>query len=56
MGDIYPVDVIGARAAGMRAILIGDGAAEQDVERIERLEELLEISHAVRMSCHGGAK
>jgi putative hydrolase of the HAD superfamily len=43
VGDIYPVDVIGARAAGMRAILIGDGAAEQDVERIARLEELLEI-------------
>jgi putative hydrolase of the HAD superfamily len=43
VGDIYPVDVIGARAAGMRPILIGDGAAEEDVERIARLEELLEI-------------
>jgi len=45
VGDIYPVDVIGARSAGMRAILIGDSAVEEepDVERISRLEELLEI-------------
>jgi len=45
VGDIYSVDVVGARSAGMRAILIGDGAAEEDenLERIARLEELLEM-------------
>jgi len=43
VGDIYSIDVVGARAAGMRAILIGTSEAEGDVERIERLEELLEI-------------
>ena len=41
VGDIYSIDVVGARAAGMRAILIGSNAPEEDVERIERLEELL---------------
>jgi putative hydrolase of the HAD superfamily len=45
VGDIYAIDVVGARAAGMRAILIGSGPhpEEGDVERIERLEELLEM-------------
>jgi putative hydrolase of the HAD superfamily len=45
VGDIYSIDVVGARAAGMRPILIGSGShsAEEGVERIERLEELLEM-------------
>jgi len=43
VGDIYPVDVAGARAAGMRAILIGPGAAEGPVERITQLSELLDL-------------
>ena len=41
VGDIYEIDVLGARRAGMRAILIGSGEADGEVERIERLEELL---------------
>jgi putative hydrolase of the HAD superfamily len=43
VGDIFSIDVVGARAAGMRPILIGSGShlAEGDVERIEQLEELL---------------
>lgn len=43
VGDIYAVDVLGARAAGMRAILIGPGEAESDVERISGLSELLNL-------------
>ncbi len=41
VGDIYEFDVVGARRAGMRAILIGAGEADGDVERIESLGELL---------------
>lgn len=49
VGDIYSIDVLGARAAGMRAILIAEEPGgeiengEADVERISRLEELLEM-------------
>ncbi|MEO8430745.1 MAG: HAD family hydrolase [Acidobacteriota bacterium] len=42
VGDIYEIDVVGARRAGMRAILIGTGEADGDVERIASLAELLE--------------
>ncbi|MEP6801757.1 MAG: HAD-IA family hydrolase [Acidobacteriota bacterium] len=41
VGDIYSIDVLGARGAGMRAILIGTGAAEGPVERVHTLPELL---------------
>ncbi|MEO8189081.1 MAG: HAD family hydrolase [Acidobacteriota bacterium] len=41
VGDIYSIDVLGARRAGMRAILIGTGAAEEPVERVRTLPELL---------------
>ncbi len=41
VGDIYSIDVVGARGAGMRAILIGTGAAEEPVERVLTLPELL---------------
>ena len=41
VGDIFSIDVVGARHAGMRAILIGTGAAEEPVERVQTLPELL---------------
>ena len=43
VGDIYEIDVLGARAAGMRPILIGTGAAPEDVDRVARLPELLAL-------------
>ena len=43
VGDIYEIDVLGARGAGLRAVLIGTGAAPEDVERVERLPELLAL-------------
>lgn len=41
VGDIYEIDVLGARAAGLTPILIGAGLAPEDVGRVERLSELL---------------
>jgi HAD superfamily hydrolase (TIGR01549 family) len=41
VGDIYEIDVIGARRAGLRPILIGPAPAPEPVERIERLQDLL---------------
>ncbi|MCA1582223.1 MAG: HAD-IA family hydrolase [Acidobacteria bacterium] len=41
VGDIFSIDVVGARAAGMRAILFGTGAAEEPVERVLTLPALL---------------
>lgn len=43
VGDIFSIDVVGARNAGLRPILIDPAAAYGDVaiERIERLSELL---------------
>jgi HAD superfamily hydrolase (TIGR01549 family) len=41
IGDIYEIDVLGARAAGLTPILIGAGFAPEDVGRVERLSELL---------------
>jgi putative hydrolase of the HAD superfamily len=43
VGDIYEIDVVGARRAGMEAILIGSCPAPEPVRRIEKLPELLEI-------------
>ena len=43
VGDIYDIDVVGARAAGLRPILIGRCPAPEPVERVARLEELLSI-------------
>jgi HAD superfamily hydrolase (TIGR01509 family) len=45
VGDIYEFDVVGARAAGLRPILIGPGEApaSDPVMRVERLPELLEL-------------
>ena len=43
VGDIYEIDVVGARAAGLRALLIGSGAAPEGTERVERLPDLLGV-------------
>lgn len=42
VGDIYHVDVVGARRAGLRAVLLdpGDLHGDKDCPRIRRLEEL----------------
>ncbi len=44
MGDLYHVDVVGARAAGLRAVLLDDGDRhpEADCPRIASLLELAE--------------
>jgi putative hydrolase of the HAD superfamily len=41
IGDIYEIDILGARGAGLYPILIGDCPAEEPVERIGALKELL---------------
>jgi HAD superfamily hydrolase (TIGR01549 family) len=41
VGDIYEIDVLGARAAGLEAILIGPGIAPEGVTRVENLTELV---------------
>jgi FMN phosphatase YigB (HAD superfamily) len=43
VGDIFAIDVIGARAAGLAAILIDEtgGYADVDCARIAALSELL---------------
>lgn len=46
VGDIYEIDVLGARAAGLHAILIGSGEvpdSDAGVDRVRRLPELLEM-------------
>jgi len=43
IGDIYEIDILGARGAGLYPILIGDCPADEPVERIRALEELLGI-------------
>jgi putative hydrolase of the HAD superfamily len=43
VGDLYEVDITGARAAGLRPILIGACPAPEPVERIAELAELLEL-------------
>jgi putative hydrolase of the HAD superfamily len=43
VGDVYEIDVAGARAAGLEAILIGSGDAPADVLRVRELPELLEL-------------
>ena len=44
VGDIYAIDVVGARAAGLAPILIDSAGAYPDVDcpRIERLSDLLD--------------
>ncbi len=43
VGDIYEIDVAGARAAGLAAILIGSCPAPEPVERVPDLPALLEL-------------
>ena len=42
VGDLYQVDVVGARAAGIRAVLLDEGGlyADADCPRLHSLEEL----------------
>jgi putative hydrolase of the HAD superfamily len=42
VGDIYEIDVLGARGAGLEAILIGNCEAPPDVPRVESLADLLD--------------
>ena len=42
VGDIYEIDVVGARAAGLEGVLLGNGAAPADVPRAGSLTALLE--------------
>lgn len=43
VGDIYEIDILGARGAGLEAILIGNCEAPADVPRVGRLAELLDL-------------
>ncbi len=43
VGDVYEIDILGARAAGLRAILIGACPAPDPVERVEMLSDLLDL-------------
>jgi putative hydrolase of the HAD superfamily len=46
VGDIYEIDVVGARAAGMHPILIGSGVVPESVtpvDRIGALKDLLDV-------------
>jgi len=43
VGDIYEIDVVGAEAAGMTALLIGDGPAPDGVRRVADLPSLLKV-------------
>jgi putative hydrolase of the HAD superfamily len=43
VGDIYEIDVVGAEAAGMTALLIGDGPAPEGVRRVADLPALLKL-------------
>jgi HAD superfamily hydrolase (TIGR01549 family) len=48
VGDIYEIDIVGARAAGMRAVLIGACPAPDEVERVESLAALLPLFPGLR--------
>lgn len=48
VGDIYEIDVAGARAAGLRAILIGTCPAPEPVERVADLRSLLSLFPEIR--------
>jgi HAD superfamily hydrolase (TIGR01662 family) len=43
VGDIYEIDFLGARRAGLEAILIGPGIAPEGVTRVANLTELVEL-------------
>jgi putative hydrolase of the HAD superfamily len=50
VGDIFSIDVLGSRAAGLRPILLDvtGGYADAACERIRRLAELLEVAGIAR--------
>ena len=41
VGDIYEIDVVGARGAGLEPVLIGDGPAPAGTRRVADFDELL---------------
>lgn len=43
VGDLYEIDILGARAAGLLPILIGGSPAPESVERVANLAGLLEL-------------
>ncbi len=43
VGDLYEIDILGARSAGLRAILIGGCPAPDSVERVGSLPGLLDL-------------
>ena len=42
VGDLYHVDVVGARSAGIEAILLGDGAGAADCRQAQSLDQLVD--------------
>ena len=42
VGDLYHVDVVGARAAGIEAVLLGDAVAPAECRQARSLEELVD--------------
>jgi putative hydrolase of the HAD superfamily len=43
VGDIYEIDIVGARGAGLEPILIGDGPAPPDTRRVADFDELVQL-------------
>jgi HAD superfamily hydrolase (TIGR01549 family) len=54
VGDLYHVDIVGARRAGLRAILLDphDLYAEYEVERVKSLRDLVKLVEAGRTDPH----
>ena len=50
VGDIYEIDYVGARRAGLEALLIGSGAAPEGVARVASLSQLLALFPAPGVS------
>ena len=47
VGDVFEIDILGARSAGLRAILLGASPAPDPVERVETLSDLLQLFPAI---------
>ncbi len=54
VGDLYEIDILGARAAGLRPILIGGCPAPEPVERVANLAALLELFRDAGQTRGGG--
>jgi HAD superfamily hydrolase (TIGR01509 family) len=50
VGDLFHVDIVGARAAGIQAVLIDRGGLQQDRDCI-RFRDLCELAAAVERGC-----